>query len=40
MHLQRALVQDAQLQVDIQPDLSLMEELFQLDVGLFQLLQH
>lgn len=39
-HLQRALVQDAMLQVDIQPDLPLVEELLQLDVGLFQLQQH
>lgn len=39
-HLQCALVQDAQLQVNIQPDLPLVEEIFQLDVGLLQLLQH
>lgn len=39
-YLQRALVQDAQLQVNIQPDLPLVEEILQLDMGLLELLQH
>lgn len=39
-YLQRALLQDAELQVNIQSDLPLVEKFLQLNMRLFQLLQH
>lgn len=39
-YLQRALVQDAELQVNIQSDLPLVEKFLQLNMRLFQLLEH
>lgn len=39
-HLQRALVQDAELQVNVQSDLPLVEKFLQLNMRLFQLLEH
>lgn len=38
-YLQRTLVQDSQLQVNIQSDLPLVEKFLQLNVGLLQLLK-
>lgn len=40
MNLQRALVQDAELQVNIQSDFPLVEKFLQLNVRLLQLLEH
>lgn len=39
-YLQRALVQDAELQVNVQSDLPLVEKFLQLNMRLFQLLEH
>lgn len=39
-YLQRALLQDAELQVNVQSDLPLVEKFLQLNVRLLQLLQH